>query len=331
MKLSLGIVGLPNVGKSTLFKVLTKQPVLIANYPFATIDPNVGVVAVPDERLDKLAELSRSAKKIPAVVEFLDIAGLVKGASRGEGLGNQFLSHIRECQAILVVLRVFRDADVSHVEETIDPSRDLDIITTELLLKDLDTVEKRLGSLEREAKSGDKKSAKNLELMREIQADLKKGLSLKRFLNEEVLQELQLISAKRRLILFNGEEGDVPKELFSRVREEEGDYLACNVALADEIPRLIEKSYAILGLISFFTTGEDETRAWTVRQGAKAPQAAGVIHSDFEEKFIRAEVVGWKELLAAGSWQLAKQKGLLRLEGKEYVVQDGDVLEIRHG
>ncbi|MFH0890564.1 MAG: redox-regulated ATPase YchF [Candidatus Liptonbacteria bacterium] len=331
MKLSLAIVGLPNVGKSTLFNILTKQNVLAANYPFATIDPNVGIVPVPDERVDKLTKLSNSKKVIPAVVEFYDIAGLVKGANQGEGLGNQFLSHIRDTQAIVVVLRTFRDDNVVHVENSVDPLRDMEIINAELALKDLDAVEKRLDKLEGEARTGDKAAIKNLELLRRIQEELAEGNLIQKYAEEPLVKEMQLLTAKKQIYLLNGGEKDASEELKNKIKEMGADYVSVDLSTADGVPELIKKGYEILDLISFLTTGEDETRAWTIRRGAKAPEAAGTIHTDFEKKFIRAEVINWQKLLEAGGWSEAKQKGWLRLEGKDYVVQDGDVLVIRHG
>ncbi|MDO8516402.1 MAG: redox-regulated ATPase YchF [bacterium] len=330
-KLSIAIVGLPNVGKSTLFKALTKQQILIANYPFATIDPNVGVVAVPDERLKKLTDLSKSKKTIPAVVEFYDIAGLVKGASTGEGLGNQFLTHIRETQAIVLVLRVFTSGEIMHVEGSVDPVRDFEIITAELGLKDMETVDKRLNSLEKEARTGDKIAVKNFEVLKKVKEVLSTGKMLQEFADEDIMRELQLLTAKRILVMLNGAEADVSDALRKKLEETKLEYVVADLSKDESVPKLIEKAYAVLGLISFFTTGEDETRAWTIRCGSKAPQAAGVIHTDFEKNFIRAEVVACDKLLESGGWSKAKQKGLLRVEGKEYVVQDGDVMEIRHG
>jgi ribosome-binding ATPase len=307
MKLSLGIVGLPNVGKSTLFSALTKKQVEIANYPFATIDPNVGVVLVPDKRLEKLAQLFSSKKVIPTVVEFVDIAGLVKGAAKGEGLGNQFLANIREVSALVHVVRCFFAQDIVHVEKTIDPLRDIDTIATELALKDLEGAEK--GS---------------------------------------VIPEAQQLSKKPQLYLFNCNPEDVLKELIEHVKKSASSYVALNLkdelemqqlsekereefGFVSKLPELIQKSYELLDLITFFTAGADETRAWTVKRGALAPQAGGVIHSDFQEKFIRAQVISWDKLLEAGGYSQAAAKGWLRTEGKEYAVQDGDVIEIKHG
>lgn len=331
MKLSLGIVGLPNVGKSTLFKLLTSADVTIANYPFATIDPNVGVVSVPDERLQTLTTASQSKKTIPAVVEFYDIAGLVKGASAGEGLGNQFLTHIRDTQAIVMVLRVFGGGEIIHVEGDVNPIRDLEIIETELALKDLDTVTKRLKKAEGEARTGDKKAAAALEVLKAVQAALEAGKLTTEWAHEEVVHEMQLLTSKKQLFLLNGTQGDVPADLVPALQKYSASYVVADLSSGDGVPQLIAKAYETLGLISFFTTGEDETRAWTIRAGAKAPEAAGAIHTDFEKKFIRAEVVSMADFMACGGWNQAKQKGKLRLEGKDYVVADGDIMVIRHG
>ncbi len=351
MKLSIGIVGLPNVGKSTLFKTLTKQSVHIANYPFATIDPNVGVVPVPDERLTKLAEISKSKKIIPAIVEFYDIAGLVKGANKGEGLGNQFLSHIRETQAIVVVLRVFQNSEIIHVENSVDPLRDLEIINIELALKDLETVERRLHKTEGEARTGKKEAIQECEALLEIKKCLESGQPLttlvvpnssySQILKNIGIKELNLLTAKKQLYLLNGIEKEVPEKLKEKIKSLGADYLIADLGSTEAIQEpfdelravelLIKKAYEILNLISFLTTGEDETRAWTIEKGTKAPQAAGVIHTDFEKNFIRAEAINWQKLLEAGDWSKAKQKGWIRLEGKEYVIADGDVIVVRHG
>ncbi|MBI4991890.1 MAG: redox-regulated ATPase YchF [Candidatus Harrisonbacteria bacterium] len=340
MKLSMGIVGLPNVGKSTLFKAITKNEVLIANYPFATIDPNIGIVTVPDERLDKLNEMSKSAKKIPAIVEFYDIAGLVKGANAGEGLGNQFLNHIRETNAIVEVLRCFPSDEIIHIENTVDPIRDMEIINTELALKDLDTVEKNFKKIDGEARSAGSTSSpqakKDLEMLQKAKTALEQGKMLftKEFsgvLENEKIRTLNLLTAKPQIYLLNGDPDDVSGELKKKIKDLGADYVIVNLGKDLNLSDLIKKSYEILNLISFFTTGEDETRAWTIERGTKAPQAAGVIHTDFENKFIRAEAVNWQKFLEADGWAKAKQRGWLRLEGKDYVVADGDVIEIRHG
>lgn len=331
MKLSIGIVGLPNVGKSTLFKILTKNEVNIANYPFCTIDPNVGIVPVPDERLEKLAAMSKSAKTIPAVVEFFDIAGLVKGASTGEGLGNKFLSHIRECNAIVEVLRCFGGSEIIHVENTVDPMRDMDIINTELVLKDLDTVHKRIESAGKEARSGKKEAVKEREVLERAKARLEKGELILDMGHEPAIVGLQLLSAKPQIYLLNGRGEDVSPALIEKIKRIGATYIIVDLSSATEIPELVREAYRVLNLISFFTTGADETRAWTIEKGMKAPQAAGVIHTDFEKKFIRMETIQWQKLLEAGSWSAARQKGWLRQEGKEYVVQDGDVIEVKHG
>ncbi|MDO8430185.1 MAG: redox-regulated ATPase YchF [bacterium] len=335
-RLSMGIVGLPNVGKSTLFKALTKNDILIANYPFATIDPNVGIVQVPDERLDKLSEMSKSKKKIPAIVEFYDIAGLVKGANKGEGLGNQFLNHIKETQAIVEVLRCFPSSEIIHVENSVDPIRDLEILNTELALKDLETLEKNFKKVDGEAHAGNKEAKKDLEFLQSAKSALERGELLSSTNHSTIrankrIRELNLITAKPQIYLLNGSEEDVSHNLVEKIKSLGADYVVMNLAGDADLSPLIRKSYQILNLISFFTTGEDETRAWTIENGAKAPEAAGAIHSDFEKKFIRAEVVNWQKLLECEGWSKAKQKGAMRLEGKDYVAQDGDVMEIRHG
>ncbi len=321
MKLSIGIVGLPNVGKSTLFKALTQQEVNIANYPFATIDPNIGVVPVPDERLGKLAKISNSKKIIPAVVEFYDIAGLVKGANKGEGLGNQFLSHIREVNAIVNLVRCFRNEEIIHVENKINPSDDIDVVNTELVLKDLETVKKRIGKVENEIL----KKAETLLGANKPVSDLSSEI-----LSEPVLRDLCLLTAKPQIYFLNGKESDVSGDLKKKISDSGSEYIVADLSETTDLSPLIKKTYKILGLISFLTTGEDETRAWTIKKGTKAPEAAGVIHTDFEKNFIRAETINWEKLLEAGSWVQAKQKGWIRIEGKDYEVQDGDVMVIRH-
>ncbi|MBI2004685.1 YchF family ATPase [Patescibacteria group bacterium] len=313
MALSIGIVGLPNVGKSTLFQALTKKSVLIANYPFATIDPSVGVVAVPDPRREKLAAFSHSKKDIPAAVEFVDIAGLVRGASEGEGLGNQFLQHIREVDAIAHVVRVFDNPNIGHVEARVDPVRDIELINTELQLADIETKDKN-----------------QLLAQKPVLYVLNKESGGHNFdeVNDGRWERLmEYLKDKTWVMVDAGVENEL-RELHSgdkeSFRQEYGVF-------DDGVNALIRKGYELLGLISFFTTGEDETRAWTVPQGATAPRAGAAIHTDFETKFIRAEVIGWEKLLEAGSRVAAREKGWIRTEGKEYVVKDGDVIEFLHG
>ena len=356
MSLKIGIVGLPNVGKSTLFQALTKKEVNISNYPFCTIEPNIGVVAVPDERVKKLADFFHSEKVVPAIVEFVDIAGLVKGASEGEGLGNQFLSHIRDVDAILYMVRFFENPDIIHVEKTVDPIRDIDIITTELLLKDLDTIQKRKERVSRDAKSGAKEAKIELELLEELErtvGDQRSVFSVYKKINENaekvvMLKSFQLLTGKPVLFAINTDKEEIPDDLKAKIISHGGEYALLNakneldsVAFSSEeraelglplskLDAVIKKSYMILNLITFLTTGPDETRAWTIVNGVKAPQAAGTIHSDFEKKFIRADTIRWGELLEAGGWAEARVKGKVRAEGKEYIVQDGDVLEIKH-
>jgi len=321
MSLAIGIIGLPNVGKSTLFQALTKKEVDRSNYPFATIDPNIGVVEVPDERLKKLAEFSRSKKIVPAVVEFVDIAGLVKGAAEGEGLGNKFLSHIREVDAILEVVRAFEDESVIHVEGKAEPERDIAILETELALKDLETAEKALPRFEKELKAGGKKAAENLTALKKLTSELRAGKKAVGF------PELQLLTSKPILYCFNINSANPPASL-------PRPGLALDLKREIEAPsagllNLISEAYRVLKLITFFTTGEDETRAWTIPQNSKAPRAGRAIHGDFEEKFIKAAVISCASLLASGSWAEAKAAGLIRTEGKDYPVQDGDVIEFK--
>lgn len=348
MSLKAGIVGLPNVGKSTLFKALTGKAVDINNYPFCTIEPNVGIVEVPDARLGKLAGLSKSKKIISPVVEFVDIAGLVKGAAEGEGLGNAFLANIREVDAIVEVVRCFENSNIIHVHDRVAPIEDIDIIHTELILADLETVEKRKVKTAKEVRSGNKQAIADAPLLDALENALRSGkLAQEAGLPQtedakRLLRELQLLTGKPFLFVYNMSETDgaLSPELSARphvrldVKIEE-ELLSMNaderaeLGLESHAGDLIRETYSLLGLMTFFTTGETETRGWTVRQGSMAPEAGAAIHTDFEEKFIRAEVVGYEALLAAGSWSAAREKGALRLEGKDYVVQDGDVMVFR--
>jgi len=354
MPLSIGIVGLPNVGKSTLFQAITQKQVSRENYPFCTIEPNIGTVAVPDNRVDKLSELSQSKKKIYTTIEFVDIAGLVKGASQGEGLGNKFLAHIREVNAVVYVLRVFNNEKIINTEERVDVLRNKEILDTEMALKDLGTIEKRIKGLEKEIRSNNREAAKEISLLKKAAEFLKKGdiLESQKWEEEEkkILNSYQFLTLKPRIYLLNGRPEDVPKsslEVFkennwpfliidllsqfesAELKPEEREELGLPVDL--ELDVLIKECYQLLDLITFFTTGLDETRAWTIKRGSTAPQAGGVIHSDFEKYFIKAEVVSYQDLLSAGGFVQAREKGLMRTEGKEYIVSDGDVIEIKSG
>ncbi len=347
MALSIGIVGLPNVGKSTLFNLLTKKGVEAANYPFCTIDPNVGVVKVPDFRLNKLAEVSKPEKIIPTTIEFVDIAGLVAGAHKGEGLGNQFLAHIRECDAICEVIRDFKDGNIIHVNGQIDPASDKETINMELIFADLATIEKRLDKTRREAKSGDKELRANLVILERIFAHLSAGRAAREleFEEEEAIfvKTLNLLTIKPILYLLNIDEntaGDVlpgtneeiinvnvklEEEIVNLPESEQAEYIKELGLEQSGLDRLIQSAYRLLGLDTFFTTGPDETRAWTIKHGSKAPIAAGEIHTDFIKGFIRAEVISWDKFVECSSEAKARELGLIRTEGKEYVVKDGDV------
>lgn len=362
--MKLGIVGLPNVGKSTLFNSLTKAGAESANYPFCTIDPNIGVVPVPDERLEVLTKMHNSAKTVPAVIEFVDIAGLVKGASKGEGLGNQFLSNIREVDAIVHVVRCFEDSNIVHVDGSVDPLRDIETINLELIFSDIEIIDRRISKTTRGA-NNDKKMAAELAFLKRLKEFLEEGKLAKNFETDDedelaLMAEYNLLTAKPVIYAANVSEDELAddasnNEMVNKVREfarEEGSevFVICaqieqEIAELDDeerkefledlglsesgLEKLIKASYRLLGLISYLTSGETETRAWTIKVGTKAPQAAGKIHSDFERGFIRAEVVAYDDLVAAGSMLAAKEKGQVRSEGKEYVVKDGDVVLFR--
>ena len=363
--MKLGIVGLPNVGKSTLFNSLTKAGAESANYPFCTIDPNVGVVTVPDERLTKLGEMYHSKKVTPAVIEFVDIAGLVKGASKGEGLGNQFLANIRDVDAIVHVVRCFEDTNVVHVDGSVDPARDIETINLELIFSDIEILERRIAKVAKQARM-DKTLAKELKLLEALKAHLEAGNMAKTYELSDDEDEIEwyrsynLLTAKPVIYAANVSEDDLANdgadnahvqnvkalaakensEVFvicaqieqemAELEDDEKAMFLEELGLKESgLEKLITASYRLLGLISFLTSGEDETRAWTIKNGTKAPQAAGKIHTDFERGFIRAEVVAYKDLMECGSMVAAKEKGLVRLEGKEYVVKDGDIIVFR--
>ncbi|MEW5805340.1 MAG: redox-regulated ATPase YchF [Patescibacteria group bacterium] len=366
MSLSIGIVGLPNVGKSTLFNaLLKKQAAFVANFPFATIEPNVGIVPVPDERLIKLAELIRNSESldclppaVPAVVEFVDIAGLIAGAHQGAGLGNKFLSHIREVDAVCHVVRAFQDENIIK-EGSVDPEKDFQVIETELLLADLQTLEKQKDP----GNTPDKELKQRWQAVLKLKQGLEKEVPAREIeLNEEekkISREFHLLTAKPILVALNVGEADLKNaaqleeryalifqlepeqvvaisakteaELADLSESEQKEYLVSLGLESTSLDRLIKKAFSTLGLMTFLTAGEKEVRAWTIKQGAKAPQAAGAIHTDFEKNFIRADVINWKKLIEAGGWQKAREKGWIKTEGKEYLVQEGDVLIIRHG
>ncbi len=360
MGFNCGIIGLPNVGKSTIFNAMTAAGAAASNYPFCTINPNIGMVPMRDERLQTLSRLISPERVVPTSVEFVDIAGLVKGASKGEGLGNQFLGHIRSVDTIAHVVRCFENTDIAHVEGSVDPKRDIEIIETELILADLDSVEKRLEKTARLAKSGDKAAGEAVSVYEPLKKRLEQGVPARRTItkdNESLIKELNLLTAKPIIYVANVDEADLKGEspyveAVKKIANEEGagfvvicGKIESEIAELNEeeraeflkglglefsgLDRLAAASYRLLGLITFFTAGKKEVRAWTVTKGAKAPEAAGAIHSDFERGFIRAEVMSFDDFTASGSEALCREKGLLRIEGKDYVVKDGDIMHFR--
>ena len=352
MPLSVGIVGFPNVGKSTLFRTITKKQVECANYAFCTIDPNIGFVSVPDERIEEISKVVPTKKKTYSTIEFIDIAGLVEGSSQGKGLGNRFLSHIRETNLVVYVLRAFQDDQVMSTREKIDPLEEADLLETELILKDLEVIEKRIVFLEKDVRAKKKEAIFELETLEKAKLLLEKGEILVQgnFVEkeDEIISNYCFLTYKPRIYLLNGKENEVSKELKDLLKRKNRNFLVINIkeeedffdsskkerinigiSESSKIEKLIKESYRLLNLITFFTAGPEETRAWKIKKGAKAPVAGGIIHTDFEKGFIKADVINWQDLVRVGGFPEARKKGLIRTEGKDYVICDGDVIEIK--
>ena len=354
MSLSVGILGLPNVGKSTLFQALTKKQVDISNYPFCTVEPNIGVVEVPDERLEKLAGITKPKKVLPSIIKFVDVAGLVKGAHKGEGLGNQFLALLRETDVLLHIVRCFRDENIAHVDGEINPQRDIETIKSELVLKDLETVEKRLEKVEKDLKANKKEEEIEFEVLNSLKEKLSQGETTTSFLEnlevekKGVIDPLFSLTAKPQVYLLNCPEKEIPEGFKKELTSKESSWLQLD--LREELDKselnqeerkelslgeskldtLIKKCYQVLNLITFFTiVGTEETRAWPIEKGSTILEGAGKIHSDFQEKFVRAEVINWHQLLEIGSWKGGSEQGLLKTVGKDYILEDGDVVEVK--
>ncbi len=352
MSLSVGIVGFPNVGKSTLFRIITKKQVECANYAFCTIDPNVGLVYVPDERIEEISKVVPTKKKIYSTVEFIDIAGIVEGASQGKGLGNKFLSHIRETNLIVYVLRAFNDKDVMSTRENINPLEEADLLETELILKDLEVIEKRILSLEKDVRSKNKEAVFDSETLKKAKCLLEKSeILINGDFNEKekkVISNYCFLTFKPRIYLINGRDNEVSEKIKKDLKEKDRNFIIIDIKEEEsffdltkqeridaglpefsKIDELIKDSYNLLNLITFFTAGPEEIRAWKIKKGVKAPEAAGVIHTDFEKGFIKADVINYKELVSIGGYVEARRKGLIKTEGKEYIINDGDIIEIK--
>ena len=343
MSLSVGIVGFPNVGKSTLFQILTKKEVGRSNYPFCTIDPNVGIVSVPDVRLKKLSEMAQSKKTTYSFIKFIDIAGIVEGANKGEGLGNKFLANIRETDLIIYVLRAFEDKEVMSVRNKVDPMEEAILLETELSLKDLEVIEKRMLSLEKEVRSRKKEALAEMAVLEKAKKAVEAGTALADINlqkeEKEILQSYRFLTMKPKIYLLNGEQGEVPADIKKELGKDKWPLISIDIikeeketkdSYSSEIDKLIKQAYDLLGLVTFFTVGPEEARAWKVEGESLAPDAAAKIHTDFKKHFIKADVINWESLLEVGGFAEAKRKGLIKTEGKNYIIKDGDVIEIKH-